>query len=189
MILLIDNYDSFTYNLYQFIGEFEPDIRVVRNDEITVEEIEALAPKQIVISPGPKAPKDAGRCLEIIQYFGGKIPILGICLGHQCIGEAYGGDVIHAKKLFHGKSSVIEVTEDPIFEGLPKEIQVARYHSLVVKYETIPDCLQVLSKTEEDEVMAMKHKAFAVYGLQFHPESILTQNGRQIIKNFIEKIV
>ncbi|NDL67728.1 anthranilate synthase component II [Anaerotalea alkaliphila] len=188
MILLIDNYDSFTYNLYQYIGEFEQDILVVRNDAMTVEEIEALAPEKIVLSPGPKAPKDAGICMDVIRHFGGKVPILGVCLGHQCMGEAYGGKVVHAKRLVHGKSSVIRLARDPLFEGVGEEIQVARYHSLIVSKEGFPDCLEVLSQTGEEEIMAMKHKDFPVYGLQFHPESILTPEGKILIRNFIEKI-
>lgn len=187
MVVLIDNYDSFTYNLYQYIGEYDSDIRVYRNDEITAEEIMALKPDKLVISPGPKAPKDAGNCLDIIKTLSGKLPILGICLGHQCIGEAFGGKVIHAKELFHGKSSEIELKEDKLFEGISSPLRVARYHSLVVEKSSVPDCFTILSETEEDEIMAMKHKDFEVYGLQFHPESVLTENGKQLIKNFIEK--
>ena len=185
MIVLIDNYDSFTYNLYQFMGEFEPDIRVIRNDKITAEELLEMAPDKLVISPGPKTPDDAGNCLDIIDKVAGKIPMLGVCLGHQSIGQAFGGDVVHAKTLFHGKQSTIKLADDPIFEGMPEEINVARYHSLVVKYETLPDCFQVLAKTDDEEIMAMKHKTLPVYGLQFHPESILTDDGKQIIKNFV----
>lgn len=185
MILLIDNYDSFTYNLYQFIGEYDEDILVYRNDDITTEEILALKPDKIVISPGPKAPKDAGNCLQIIRDLGGQIPILGICLGHQCIGEAYGGKVIHAKTLFHGKSSKIYLDDDKLFAGIEGGLTVARYHSLVVEAESLPECIQVLSKTDEGEIMAMKHKEYEVYGLQFHPESVLTESGKKIIENFI----
>ena len=185
MLLLIDNYDSFTYNLYQYIGEYEEDILVLRNDEITSERILQLMPDRIVISPGPKAPKDAGNCIDIIQKIGGRIPILGICLGHQCIGEAYGGEIIHAKALFHGKSSEITLKEDQLFEGLDAMQTVARYHSLVVKRENVPACFDILAVTDQDEIMAMKHKQFNVYGLQFHPESILTRNGKKIIENFL----
>jgi anthranilate synthase component 2 len=185
VIVLIDNYDSFTYNLYQYIGEYEKDIRVFRNDEITSEEIIQLNPDCIVISPGPKAPKDAGNCVDIIKDLGSKIPILGICLGHQCIGEAYGGHTIHAKELYHGKSSKIKISKDKIFEGLEEELTIARYHSLVVEYNTIPDCFEILAKTQENEIMAMKHKEYEIYGLQFHPESILTEKGDKIIENFI----
>lgn len=185
MIILIDNYDSFTYNLYQYIGEYDDDILVYRNDEITSDEILALKPDKIVISPGPKAPKDAGNCLQIIRDLGGKIPILGICLGHQCIGEAYGGNVIHAKTLFHGKSSRIHLDHDKLFAGIEGDLTVARYHSLVVEVESLPECFQILSKTDEGEIMAMKHKEYEVYGLQFHPESVLTESGKKIIENFI----
>lgn len=185
MIVLIDNYDSFTYNLYQFIGEFEKDIRVIRNDKITAEELLAMSPDKLVISPGPKTPDDAGNCLDIIDKVAGKIPMLGVCLGHQSIGQAFGGEVIHATTLFHGKSSRITLKEDPLFEGMDREINVARYHSLIVAYSTLPDCFEVLAKTEEDEIMAMKHKTLPIYGLQFHPESILTENGKKIVENFV----
>lgn len=185
MILLIDNYDSFTYNLYQYMGEFDPDITVIRNDEITAKEVLEMNPDRLVISPGPKAPKDAGNCIDIIKEVAGKIPILGICLGHQCIGEAFGGDVIHAKTLFHGKSSDIDLREDALFEGMDTTQTVARYHSLVVDYKTVPDCLEVLAMSDDEEIMAMKHKEYPVYGLQFHPESILTNDGKTILKNFI----
>lgn len=184
MLLLIDNYDSFTYNLYQFIGHFEKDIRVVRNDKITIEEIEAMAPDQIVLSPGPKSPKEAGICIELIQHFYDKIPLLGICLGHQSMGDAFGGVVNHAKSLFHGKSSVIELSDDPIFEGIKGPIKVARYHSLIVEKESLPECLISLSEFE-GEIMAMKHKDYPVYGFQFHPESILTDHGMELIENFL----
>lgn len=184
MLLLIDNYDSFTYNLYQYIGRYEKDILVVRNDRITIEEIEKLNPSQIVLSPGPKTPKEAGICMEAIRHFYDKKPILGICLGHQSMGEAFGGVVKHARVLFHGKSSLIELKEDPIFYGVANPLKVARYHSLIVEKESLPDCLEILSEFE-GEIMAMKHKDFPVYGLQFHPESILTEDGHRIIENFM----
>lgn len=184
MLLLIDNYDSFTYNLYQYIGYFKKDIKVVRNDEITIEQIEQLAPEQIVLSPGPKTPKEAGICLEVIQQFYDKIPILGICLGHQSIGEAFGGIVKHANVLYHGKSSCINFDPDPIFNGIEGPIHVARYHSLIVDRHTLPKELKVLSMYE-DEIMAMKHEDYPVYGLQFHPESLLTTQGMDIIRNFL----
>lgn len=186
MIVLIDNYDSFTYNLYQFIGEFESDIRVIRNDKITPAELLDMKPDKVVISPGPKTPNDAGNCLDIVDQVAGKIPILGVCLGHQIIGQAFGGDVVYAKTLFHGKQSTIALKEDPLFEDMPKIIDVARYHSLVVKSETLPQCFQVLAKTDDDEIMAMKHTSLPVYGLQFHPESILTKGGKKIIENFVK---
>jgi len=185
MILLIDNYDSFTYNLYQYIGIFNDDIKVVRNDKITINEIEALNPEKIVISPGPKSPKDAGICIEVIRYFAGKKPILGICLGHQCIGEAFGATVSYAKKIFHGKQSVIEHDGSSIFAGINSPIKVARYHSLAIIEETIPECLTVIAKTEDGEIMAVKHKQYPIVGLQFHPESIFTEHGKRIIENFV----
>lgn len=185
MIVLIDNYDSFTYNLYQFLGEFESDIRVIRNDKITAEELLEMNPDKLVISPGPKTPNEAGNCLDIIKKVDGKIPTLGVCLGHQSIGQSYGGNVIHAKELYHGKSSTIKLKKDPLFEGVSEEIEVARYHSLVVEYETVPECFEVLALTDDEEIMAMKHKTLPIYGLQFHPESILTEDGKTIIKNFV----
>lgn len=188
MILLIDNYDSFTYNLYQYMGIFTSDIKVVRNDKITVEEIEKMNPDKIVLSPGPKAPKDAGICLDVVKYFAGKKPILGICLGHQTIGEAFGATVSYAKKVFHGKQSSIEHDGTGIFEGINSPIKVARYHSLAIIEETMPDCLEVTAKTEDGEIMAIKHKEYPVVGLQFHPESIYTEHGKKIIENFVNNI-
>lgn len=185
MILLIDNYDSFTYNLYQYMGIFTKDIVVKRNDEISIVDIEKMKPEKIVISPGPKAPKDAGICLEVIKKFGGKIPILGICLGHQCIGEAYGATVSYAKKIFHGKQSKITHNQKDIFEGIDTLVNVARYHSLAIIEETMPDCLEVTARTEDGEIMGVKHKEYKVYGLQFHPESIYTEHGKKMIDNFI----
>jgi anthranilate synthase component 2 len=185
MLLLIDNYDSFTYNLYQYIGHFEKDIKVVRNDKITIEDIEKMNPDHIVLSPGPKTPKEAGICIELIQHFYKKKPILGICLGHQSIGDALGGVVKHAKSLYHGKSSVIEFNKDPIFNGIESPVQVARYHSLIVEKDSLPEDLSILSEYE-GEIMAMKHKSYPVYGLQFHPESILTEHGMTIIENFLK---
>ncbi len=186
MILLIDNYDSFTYNLYQYMGEINPDIRVVRNDKITAQEVSKLNPDKIVISPGPKTPKEAGNCVDIIKKLSGKIPILGICLGHQSIGYAFGGNVIHAKELFHGKSSEIELKENELFDGLEKRMTVARYHSLIVEKESMPECLEIIATTDDDVVMAVKHKEHQTYGLQFHPESILTDGGKVILNNFLE---
>jgi len=185
MILLIDNYDSFTYNLYQYIGIFNDDIKVVRNDKITIKEIEALNPEKIVISPGPKSPKDAGICIEVIKDFADKKPILGICLGHQCIGEAFGATVSYAKKIFHGKQSVIQHDGSSIFAGINSPIKVARYHSLAIIEETIPEWLTVIAKTEDGEIMAVKHKQYPIVGLQFHPESIFTEHGKRIIENFV----
>lgn len=189
MILLIDNFDSFSYNLYQFMGEINPDIKVVRNDELTIEEIEKLNPEKIVISPGPGKPCDAGICEDVIRHFAPLKPILGICLGHQAICEVFGAKVTYAKEIMHGKTSVISIDlTSPIFKGLPQTIKVARYHSLVADISTIPEELKVIGKTDDDVVMAVSHKKYNVFGLQFHPESILTPNGKIIIRNFIEGI-
>lgn len=189
MILLIDNYDSFTYNLYQYMGIFTEDIKVVRNDKITVAEIKALNPERIVLSPGPKNPKQAGICMEVVKEFLAKTPILGICLGHQCIGEALGGTVSYAKKLFHGKQSVIAHSGESIFSGIDSPIKIARYHSLAVQENDLPDCLRVLARTEDGEIMAMRHKKYPVVGLQFHPESIYTEHGKRMIDNFVNGVV
>ncbi len=187
MILLIDNYDSFSYNLYQMIGEINPDIKVIRNDEMTVKEIENLNPSHIILSPGPGKPKDAGICESVVAELGNKIQILGVCLGHQAICEVYGATVTYAKQLFHGKQSVVKLIKDSkIFRGLGKEIKVARYHSLAAKKETIPEKLLVTAVTEDDEIMAVEHKIYPVYGLQFHPESIMTPEGKQILEKFLE---
>ena len=189
MILLIDNYDSFSYNLFQLIGEVNSDILVYRNDKITLEEISKLNPECIILSPGPGKPENAGICVDLVKEFHNKIPILGVCLGHQAICEALGGTVSHAKRLMHGKSSRISLDYDFIFKGLPSEITVGRYHSLSLMEDTIPDNLDVISKAKDDgEIMAVKHNDYNVYGLQFHPESILTPDGLTIIKNFIEKV-
>lgn len=185
MILLIDNYDSFTYNLYQYIGIFTQDVKVVRNDKITIEEIEEMQPDRIVLSPGPKSPAEAGICIDVVKHFYDKIPILGICLGHQSIGVALGGTVGYAKSLFHGKQSVIEHDGSSIFTGINTPIKVARYHSLAVLEENLPDCLRVLARTKDGEIMAMRHKEYPVVGLQFHPESIYTEHGKRMIENFI----
>lgn len=187
MILLIDNYDSFVYNLYQMMGEINPDIKVIRNDELKVEEIEKLNPDKIVISPGPKRPIDAGVSIDVIKKLSPKIPILGVCLGHQAIGEAFGGVVTYAKEIMHGKSSEVKIyNECKIFKGLPSEIEVARYHSLAVESKSLPKCLTVIGWTYDDEIMAFKHKNYETYGLQFHPESILTPLGNKILENFLK---
>ena len=189
MILLIDNYDSFSYNLFQLIGEVNEDIQVYRNDKITIEEIENLNPEAIILSPGPGKPEDAGICIDVVKAFHDKIPIVGVCLGHQAICTAFGGNVSHAKRLMHGKSSKISLDYDFLFKGLPNEITVGRYHSLSLKEYTLPDCLEIISKAKDDgEVMAVKHKDYNVYGLQFHPESILTPDGLTIMENFMEKV-
>jgi len=188
MILLIDNYDSFTYNLYQYIGEFAK-TKVVRNDEITIEEIKKINPSGIVISPGPGTPDDAGISIEVIQKLSDKFPILGICLGHQSIAQAFGGKVIRASEIYHGKTSKISVKGKDIFEGIPRKIDVMRYHSLIVENKSLPECLEVIGATVEGNIiMAVKHKEYEVYGLQFHPESIYTPKGKHIISNFVINI-
>lgn len=190
MILMIDNYDSFTYNLFQYIGKFNQDIQVYRNDKITLGEIEKLAPSHIIISPGPKYPKDAGISIDTIKYFSGKIPILGVCLGHQSIGEAYGSKVIKARNILHGKQSDIRVNNDSLlFKGLPETITAGRYHSLIVEKETLTKQLEVIAEDENGEIMGLMHKSYPVFGVQFHPESILTEAGEAIIKNFLEVAV
>ena len=189
MILLIDNYDSFSYNLYQLIGKVNSDIMVSRNDMMTVEGIRDLNPEAIILSPGPGKPENAGICMDLVKEFHDKIPILGVCLGHQAICAALGGEVSHAKRLMHGKSSKISLDYDFIFKSLPGEISVGRYHSLSLVEDSLPDCLEIISKARDDgEVMAIKHRDFNVYGLQFHPESILTPDGLTIIENFLEKV-
>lgn len=185
MILLIDNYDSFTYNLYQYFGIFADEIRVVRNDKITIDEIHAMQPEKIVLSPGPKSPKEAGICMDVVKEFYDKLPILGICLGHQCIGEALGGTVSYAKKLFHGKQSEITHDGSSVFEGIDSPVKVARYHSLAVQREDLPKDLRILAETEDGEIMAIRHKKYPVVGLQFHPESIYTEHGKRMIENFV----
>jgi len=186
MILLIDNYDSFSYNLYQLIGSINPDIKVVRNDALSVEEIKNMAPKHIFISPGPGKPSDAGICVNLIRQLHTVIPIFGICLGHQAIFEAFGGTVSYASKLMHGKSSQVTLdTEDALFKGMPNVIKAARYHSLAGIKSTLPEVLKITAWTEDKEIMAVSHKEYAVYGVQFHPESILTSDGEKIVKNFL----
>ncbi len=188
MILLIDNYDSFSYNLYQLVGEIDPRIRVIRNDELTVEEIRALRPDRIILSPGPGRPEDAGVTVEVVRRLGRDIPILGVCLGHQAICLAYGAVVTYAKRLMHGKQS--EVTFDracPLFRRCPERDLVARYHSLAADPETIPDCLRVTAWTSEGEVMAVEHKTYPVFGVQFHPESIMTPAGKTMLEDFIDQ--
>lgn len=186
MILLIDNYDSFSYNLVQYIGSIETDIQIIRNDAKTIEEIERMKPQAIILSPGPGYPKDAGVCIEVVKKLGERIPILGVCLGHQAICEAYGAKITHAKKLMHGKQSMIRLKEDDIlFQGIPSPAPVARYHSLAADTESLPDCLEITAKTEDGEVMAVHHREYPVYGVQFHPESILTRDGMKMIENFI----
>ncbi|MDD6728211.1 MAG: aminodeoxychorismate/anthranilate synthase component II [Eubacteriales bacterium] len=187
MILLIDNYDSFSYNLYQLIGTINSNIKVIRNDEMTVDEIKALAPEHIILSPGPKRPEDAGVCIEVAKRLGEISKILGVCLGHQSICTAFGGKVSYAKELMHGKQSICKVdNSSKLFRGMNDEITVARYHSLSAVKDTVPDCLKVTAQTQDGEIMAVEHKTLPVYGLQFHPESIMTPNGIKILENFLE---
>lgn len=187
MILMIDNYDSFTYNLVQLIGGINPDVEVIRNDAMTVAEIERLNPSHIILSPGPGYPKAAGVCEDVIKKLGGRFPILGVCLGHQAICETFGADITHAKKLMHGKKSTIQIdNSNPIFLGLPPKITAARYHSLIAKRDSIPRALDVIAQDETGEVMAVSHREYAVYGLQFHPESVLTPQGETIIRNYLK---
>ena len=185
-IIIIDNYDSFTYNLYQYLGELNPNIEVYRNDKITISEIKEKNPSHIVISPGPGFPKDAGISIQVVKELGEHIPILGVCLGHQGIGEAYGGKVVHAKELMHGKTSDVEVSREcELFATLPEIIKVGRYHSLIVQKESLPPELIVTARTLDGEIMALQHCKYPVYGIQFHPESILTPHGKEILKNFL----
>lgn len=187
MILLIDNYDSFSYNLFQLVGSINPDIKVIRNDELSVDEIEALKPDGIIISPGPGRPEDAGVCQELVIKLGNVFPILGVCLGHQAICQAYGATVSYAKELMHGKQSMTKVDRNcALFKGLDENVLVARYHSLAAIEETMPKCLKVTARTDDGEIMAVKHCEYDVYGVQFHPESIMTPTGTQMLKNFIE---
>ncbi len=186
MLLMIDNYDSFTYNLVQHLGELGENIKVFRNDKVTIKEIEKLKPERIVISPGPCTPREAGISVDVIKYFAGKIPILGVCLGHQAIGAAFGGDIIRAPRLMHGKTSMINHDGKTIFKGLPNPFEATRYHSLVIKKETLPSCLEISAWTDKDEIMGVRHKEFIVEGVQFHPESILTKVGKDLLKNFLK---
>ena len=188
MILLIDNYDSFVYNLYQLVGGMRSDVVVMRNDALTCDDIEALAPDAIILSPGPGRPSDAGVCIPAIKRFAGRIPMLGVCLGHQAICEAFGGKIEHAQQLMHGKQSIVEVdTNEPLFKGLAKKTMVARYHSLVAAPDSLSECLKVISRDERGEIMAVKHKTMPIYGVQFHPESILTPQGTKIMRNFLQQ--
>lgn len=186
MVLLIDNYDSFSYNLYQLIGSIRQDILVIRNDEKTIKEIEEMNPEYIIISPGPGRPENAGICIDIIKYFKDKVPILGVCLGHQSICSAFGGEITYAKNIVHGKQSKIKIDNTTkLFKRIDETIYVARYHSLIVNKESLPNELKITAITDEDEIMAVEHKKYNVYGVQFHPESIMTKEGQKIIKNFL----
>ena len=192
MLLMIDNYDSFTYNVVQYLGELGADVKVVRNDELSVGEIQALQPERIVVSPGPCTPSEAGISIEAIEDFGGKLPILGVCLGHQSIGQAFGGDVVRARQVMHGKTSAVYHNNTGVFEGLNNPLTVTRYHSLVVKLETLPDCLEVTAWTQHadgsvDEIMGLRHKTLNIEGVQFHPESILSEQGHELFANFLKQ--
>jgi len=186
MLLMIDNYDSFTYNLVQYFGELGQDLKVYRNNKITIADIEKMGPDRIVVSPGPCTPKEAGISIEVIRHFAGKIPILGVCLGHQSIGDAFGGDVIRAPSLMHGKTSMIHHDGKTIFQGLPNPFEATRYHSLIIKRETMPSVLEVSAWTEDGVVMGVRHKQYKVEGVQFHPESILTGAGKDLLRNFLK---
>lgn len=186
MLLMIDNYDSFTYNLVQYFGELGEEVVVRRNDEIDLAEVERLAPAHIVISPGPCTPNEAGISVPLIRSFAGRVPILGVCLGHQSIGQAFGGRIVHAKQLMHGKTSAIHHNNQGVFRGLPNPFTATRYHSLVIERETLPDCLAVTAWTEDGEIMGVRHKTLPVEGVQFHPESILTEHGHDLLRNFLE---
>lgn len=186
MLLVIDNYDSFTYNLVQYFGELGAEMEIHRNDQITVEEIRKKNPSRICISPGPCTPKEAGISCDVIREFGAKTPLLGVCLGHQSIGDVYGGDVIRAEKLMHGKTSPVHHNGKGLFKGIENPFEATRYHSLIVKNETFPDCLEITAWTDDDEIMGLKHKKHPVYGVQFHPESILTEEGMSLLGNFLK---
>jgi anthranilate synthase/aminodeoxychorismate synthase-like glutamine amidotransferase len=186
MILLIDNYDSFTYNLYQYLSELGADVRVARNDQTSISEIEAMAPERIVVSPGPGTPKDAGISVELIDHFAGKMPILGVCMGHQCIGEAFGATVGGAGEIMHGKSSRIEHDGKGVFRGLPYPIEAIRYHSLAIQPESVPEMLDVTAHSDSGVIMGVRHRQYPVEGIQFHPESIMTSTGKDILRNFLE---
>ena len=186
MILVIDNYDSFTYNLVQYFGELGQEVLVKRNDEVTIPEIEALAPEKLCVSPGPCTPNEAGISCAVIKHFGGKIPLLGVCLGHQCIAQVYGGEVVRAGRLMHGKTSPIHHHGENIFANLPNPFEATRYHSLLVKRESLPACLKITAETTEGEIMGLAHRELPVYGVQFHPESILTTEGKRLLRNFLD---
>ena len=186
MLLVIDNYDSFTYNLVQYFGELGADPQVKRNDAITPDEVEKMKPQKIVISPGPGRPEEAGISMELIRKFGGKVPILGVCLGHQCMGEVYGGKVVRAGRLMHGKTSPIQHDGKGVFQGLPNPFEATRYHSLIVEKNSVPNCLEVCAETAEGEIMGLRHREYPVHGVQFHPESILSKEGKDLLANFLK---
>ena len=186
MLLMIDNYDSFTYNLVQYFGELGEDVQVYRNDKITIEEIESLRPQRLVISPGPCTPKEAGVSVDAIRHFAGRLPLLGVCLGHQSLAAAFGGEVIRAERLMHGKTSMIHHDGKTVFRNLPNPFEATRYHSLIVKRSTLPDCFEISAETAEGEIMGMRHRTLGIEGVQFHPESILTTSGKDLLRNFLK---
>jgi len=185
MLLMLDNYDSFTYNLVQYFGELAEDVKVIRNDQASVADIAALKPARICVSPGPCSPAEAGISVELIQYFAGKVPILGVCLGHQAIGAAYGGKIVRARRIMHGKTSAVTHTGTDVFKGLPSPYTVTRYHSLAIERESLPDCLEITAQTDDEEIMGVRHKTLPVYGVQFHPESVLSEHGHALLRNFL----
>ena len=185
MLLMLDNYDSFTYNLVQYFGELGENVKVLRNDQTTVEEIAALKPTRICVSPGPCSPTEAGISVELIRHFAGKLPILGVCLGHQAIGAAFGGHIVRARQQMHGKTSLITHTGTDVFQNLPSPYTVTRYHSLAIERQSLPDCLEITAQTEDSEIMGVRHKTMPIYGVQFHPESILSEHGHDLLRNFL----
>ena len=189
MVLVLDNYDSFTFNLVQYLGELKADVLVHRNDEVTLEQIEADKPERILVSPGPRTPREAGLSIDVIKHFAGKLPIMGVCLGHQCIGQAYGGEVVVNYRMMHGKTSSVTHDGRDLFKGIPSPYVTTRYHSLVVKRESLPDCLEVTAETEEGEIMGLRHRQMPIWGVQFHPESILTEHGHSMMQNFLDQTV
>ncbi len=186
MLVMIDNYDSFTYNLVQYLGELGEEVKTYRNDEISLKEIESLNPDRIMLSPGPCTPNEAGISLEVINHFAGKLPLMGVCLGHQSIGQAFGGKVVHAKQIMHGKTSMVTHTDEGVFKGIPSPYQVTRYHSLVIERDSLPECLEVTAWTDDGEIMGVRHKELLIEGVQFHPESILTDHGHALLDNFLK---
>jgi len=186
MLVMIDNYDSFTYNLVQYLGELGEEVKTFRNDEISIEEIADLQPDRLMLSPGPCTPNEAGISLQAIEHFAGKLPIMGVCLGHQSIGQAFGGNIVHAKEIMHGKTSAVTHTNTGVFANLPSPYTVTRYHSLVIERDSIPDCLEITAWTEDGEIMGVRHKEYSIEGVQFHPESILTEHGHALLENFLK---
>jgi anthranilate synthase/aminodeoxychorismate synthase-like glutamine amidotransferase len=186
MIVMIDNYDSFTYNLVQYLGEMGEELRVFRNDAVTVAEVAAMRPDRLIVSPGPCTPNESGISVPLIQALAGKVPILGVCLGHQCVGQAFGGEIVRAGRLMHGKTSLVQHGGAGVFAGLPNPFEATRYHSLLIRRETLPDCLEITAETDLGEIMGIRHRELPVEGVQFHPESVLTQGGKELLRNFVQ---